>query len=56
MTSIRIGKCPVCGIKVESDYDTAGCSEHREKVKTANNRRMEELRRKKAEKEESHAD
>jgi predicted nucleic acid-binding Zn ribbon protein len=48
---IRVGRCPVCGIKVESDYGTTACSDHRDQVKAKNKDRMADLRQKKLFKE-----
>jgi hypothetical protein len=53
MNEIRVGKCPVCGIKVEADYGTTACSDHRDQVRATNKRKMEQLRRKKDEKREA---
>lgn len=50
MSDIRTGKCPVCGIKVETDCGP-GCSDHRNQVRATNKRKMADLREKKATKE-----
>jgi hypothetical protein len=46
MNEIRVGKCPVCGIRVETDYGTTACSDHREQVRTANKKKMAAVREK----------
>jgi len=46
MSDIRIGRCHVCGIKVETDMGP-GCSEHRAQVAKANKEKMAALRERK---------
>jgi hypothetical protein len=47
MSDFRSGKCPVCGIKVENDYGTTACADHRDQVKAKNKEKMAALREKK---------
>jgi hypothetical protein len=49
---LRVGKCPVCGVLVESDMGP-GCSEHRVQVAKANKEKMAALREKKEAKDVS---
>jgi hypothetical protein len=46
MTAIRVGKCPMCAVRYETDLGR-GCSEHRERVREANKEKMAALREKK---------
>jgi hypothetical protein len=47
MSDVRVGKCSVCGIRVESDYGVMACSEHRDRLRLSNKQKMEELRERK---------
>lgn len=50
MNDIRVGKCPLCNLRVETDILPLACSEHRDKAKALYKEKMAALREKKEKK------
>lgn len=51
--TVLVGKCPRCGVHVETDIHPLACAEHRDQVENANRARLGSLRARQAERSAS---
>lgn len=51
MSDIRVGKCPLCKMHVETDILPLACSDHRREVDKKNKERLHKLHTRKGKKE-----